>query len=542
LKYPDPNKPFIIRTDASSYAIAAVLLQFYDNYNKEFPIYFISRCLKKAELNYSVTEKEGLAVIFALKKFRSYIAASYFNVKLYTDHKPLLGYFNKSVPSSDRHIRWISLFNEFKVELLYEKGKNNIFADALSRLPSGNVLTINTIKDISNDISLTSDIVPEPILKYVKKNYSFLDGKLVFKDKSGKLLEVIEDDAHKQDIVLKAHLVGHEGVAKTLARIKECYYWPGLKTDVEKAVKTCLRCQCYRPSPIPKGTSTIPTQVFRPFVRVGFDIVGPLTSTPNGNKFIFVLVDYFTKWVEAKATKTIEAKDVIQFLKDIFSRHGLPEVIITDNGRQFISDITKTMVDLYGSWIRFISPRHPEANGQVENTNRELEKILRHLSEKQEKWDELLPSALWALRTSKSSVTGFSSFELLYGRRDLWPLSVLLPDLNKEKNESELEYNIRRFIRHQQWVEEAINNIQYAHSYWVERSKSASNMLHKYQPGDLVLIRYINRNKLEPFYIGPFKVLKASKYNTLVLQTLEDKRILERNIHIKDVKPYVVTI
>ena len=124
----------------------------------------------------------------------------------------------------------------------------------------------------------------------------------------------------------------------------------------------------------------------------------------------------------------------------------------------------------------------------------------------------------------------------------MWPLSVLLPDLNKEENETELEYNVRRFIRHQQWVEEAINNIQYAHSYWLERSKSARNMLHKYKPGDLVLIRYVNRKKLDPFFIGPFKVLKASKYNTLVLQTLKDKQILERNVHIKDVKPYLVTI
>ena len=392
-----------------------------------------------------------------------------------------------------------------KVGLLYEKGKNNIFADALSRLPSGNVLSINTIKDISRGISSTSDSIPAPILDYVNKNYSFLDGKLVYKDKSNKLLQVIEDESQKRDIVLKAHLVGHEGVSRTLVRIKECYYWPGLKADVEKMVKTFLKCQCYRLSPVPKCTSTISTHVLRPFIRVGLGIVGPLTATPNGNKYLFVLVDYFTKWVEAKVTKTIDANDVIEFLKDVFSRHGLPEVIITDNWRQFILGITKAMVDLYGSWIRFITPRHPEANGQVENTNHEIEKVLRYICDKQENWDELLPSALWALWTSKSSVTGFSSFELLYGRKDLWPLSVLLPDLNKGENESELEYNVRRFIRHQQWVEEAINNIQYAHSYWLERSKSVMNMLHKYKPGDLVLIRYVNGKKLDLFLLDLLK-------------------------------------
>jgi len=91
------------------------------------------------------------------------------------------------------------------------------------------------------------------------------------------------------------------------------------------------------------------------------------------------------------------------------------------------------MIDLYGSWIRFISPRHPEANGLAENRNKEIEKILRHLCSKQEDWDLYMPATLWALRTTKSSDIGFSSFELLYGRKDLWPLSVVLPDIKKKR-------------------------------------------------------------------------------------------------------------
>jgi len=536
LQYPDPDIPFIIRSDASSYAVGAVLLQKNKSVSDiELPVYYVSRCLKKAELNYSVTEKEGVAVIFALKKFRSYIAASKFPVTLFTDHKPLVGYFKNSIPLSDRHTRWISLFNEFKVNILYDKGKNNHLADALSRLPSYN---IHSIQNIFNNSNLISDSFPTPLVNYVKKNFCFIDGSLVYKDKKGKFLKVVEDDLLKSELINKAHLVGHEGVAKTLSRIQEAYYWPGMRNDVEKSIKTCLKCQCYRPSPVPKGTSTIPTKVERPFARVGLDIIGPMPTTQNGNKFIIVLVDYFTKWIEASPLKNIEAKDVINFLKEVFSRHGVPEIIITDNGRQFIADVTKTMIDLYGSYVRFIAPRHPEANGLVENRNKEIEKILRHLCNQQSNWDDYLNATLWALRTTKSSVTGYSSFELLYGRKDLWPLSVVLPDIQKEENETEEEYNMRRFLRHQKWVQEAIENIQYAHSYWLQRTKSANNLLHKYKPGDLVLIRYINRKKLDPYFIGPFRVLKSSKYNTLVLETLDTKEILERNIHIKDVKPY----
>jgi len=98
--------------------------------------------------------------------------------------------------------------------------------------------------------------------------------------------------------------------------------------------------------------------------------------------------------VEASALKTIEARDVMTFLQEVFSRHGLPELIVTDNGRQFIADTTKAMTDLYGTRVRFVSPRHPEANGLVENRNREIVKILLHLVNKQTNWDEYIYSAL----------------------------------------------------------------------------------------------------------------------------------------------------
>jgi len=539
LNYPNSKLPFIIRTDASAYTIGAVLLQIPENSVLEHPIYCVSRSLKDAERHYSVTEKEGSAIIFALKKFRSYISASPFTVKIFTDHKPLLGYFKNSIPMSDRHVRWISLFSEFKVDLVYEKGKNNIFADALSRLPSNTIHEINSISSILN----SSDVeTPKPIMDYIKKNYALFDGQLVFKDKNGNLLKVIEDNDKKLSLIRKAHLVGHEGTEKTVARLKESYHWPGMWNDVNEYVKTCLECQCFRPMPIPKNLSNKSSPVERPFVRVGLDIVGPLPLTRSENQYLIVLVDYTTKWVEASPLKHIESKDVINFLKDVFARHGVPEIIITDNGPQFTSDITKAMIDLYGAWVRFVAPHHQEANCQVENRNREIVKIMRHLCKIQEEWDEYLPAVLWALRTSKSKVTGFSSFELLYGRRDLWPLSVVIPDISKSPDESEIEYNMRRFIRHQAWVQEAIENIQQAHDYWLQRMETAKSMQHKYKLGDLVLVRYIGRKKLDPFFLGPFRVLKASKYNTLVLETVDSHKQLERNVHIKNVKPYLVSM
>jgi len=145
------------------------------------------------------------------------------------------------------------------------------------------------------------------------------------------------------------------------------------------------------------------------------------------------------------------------------------------------------MIDLYGSWISFVVPCHPEANGQVENKNRNFVKILWHLCDHQEKWDEYLPEAFLALRTSKFIVTGFCSFELHYRRKDLYPLSVTLPNLSKKENESDFELNTGSFFKHQKWIKKAIENIKYDHEYWLDHS----NPLNKY---------YINAN-LETLYL-----------------------------------------
>ena len=276
----------------------------------------------------------------------------------------------------------------------------------------------------------------------------------------------------------------------------------------------------------------------RPFTRVGLDIVGPLPETKQGNKYIITLVDYFTKWPEAKAIPDIKSEQVIKFLTEIIARHGPPELIITDNGCSFISDVTKMMIDLYGTWVHFVAPHHPPSNGMIENRNKEIGKLLRLLAENEQEWDECLPSALWALRTTKNKKTKFSSFELLYGRRDTWPMEIMFPDIYQEEGETEEEYNFRRFIRHYKWVKEAIGYSEYANKYWEHRIGFSKALKKKYNVGDYVMIRLINRNKLDPYFYGPFKVVRKPKFNTVVLEDPQTGKLLQRNVHLKNIFPY----
>jgi len=177
-----------------------------------------------------------------------------------------------------------------------------------------------------------------------------------------------------------------------------------------------------------------------PFTHLGLDIIGPLPETSSGNQYIIVIVDYFTKWVEAQPLSTITSRDVVNFLSQIFTRFGTPNTIITDNGVQFNSDFTKIFLDLYDVYIKFTVTYHPESNGLTENRNREIGKLLRLLASKEKEWDLLLPFALWVLRTSKNSVTKYSSFELLYGRRDQqsFELASSLPTSNVQGSKEEL--------------------------------------------------------------------------------------------------------
>ena len=112
---------------------------------------------------------------------------------------------------------------------------------------------------------------------------------------------------------------------------------------------------------------------------MGLDIMSLLPTTKNRNTYIITLVDYFTKWVEVKAITNMRSEEVIKLLIDVFARQRTPEIIITDNGSSFISEVTKIMIDLYGSWIHYVSPHHPESNGMIENRNREVGKLLRLL-------------------------------------------------------------------------------------------------------------------------------------------------------------------
>ena len=192
-------------------------------------------------------------------------------------------------------------------------------------------------------------------------------------------------------------------------------------------------------------------QVCEIFDIWGIDFMGPFPSS-HGCKYILVAVDYVSKWAEAKALPTNDARVVVTFLRTLFSRFGLPKAIISDRGTHFANHLLEKVLTKYGVTHRFSTPYHPQTSGQVENTNRALKRILERTVDNNPKaWQRKLDDALWAFRTAFKTPLGTTPFRLVYGKachlpvevehRAYWALQMCNMDLEKAGEHRLLQLN-----------------------------------------------------------------------------------------------------
>jgi len=245
LSLPDYDKEFIIRTDASRKGIGGVLIQ-KDEDGNEHPLHFVSRTLKSAELNYSVTDLEGLAAFYCVKKFKHYICGGKHEPILITDHKPLVGFFKNTEPTSSRHTKWIIFLSSLKVKVKYEEGKKNVVADALSRLSLNPVIpndkSISTgieLININSEVNGTSESNKEDnfhnninIQNFIKNKIIEINGIKYYKQ-GDSLRRIVVNPEEKLRLLESAHNIGHEGIFKTYCRLKRDYYWSNMSRDVK---------------------------------------------------------------------------------------------------------------------------------------------------------------------------------------------------------------------------------------------------------------------------------------------------------------------
>nr|GFB14833.1 DNA-directed DNA polymerase [Tanacetum cinerariifolium] len=308
--------------DASDFAIGAVLGQRHEKHFR--PIHYASKTMTDAESNYTMTEKEMLVVVYAFEKFRSYLIMN--KSIVHTDHSALKYLFAKK-DAKARLLRWVLLLQEFDFKVLDAKGAENLAADHLSRLenPYKNVLDPKEI----------NETFPLETLSMV-----------TFRGDSSAPWFADFANYHAGNFIVKALDIleachngptgGHHGANLTAKKVFDAgFFWPTIYKNAREFVKNCDSCQ-----------------------RQG--------KISQRNKYILVAVDYLSKWVEAKALPTNDARVVCKFLKSLFARFGAPRAIISDRGTHFCNDQFAKVKLKYGVTHRLSTAYHPQTSGQVE--------------------------------------------------------------------------------------------------------------------------------------------------------------------------------
>ncbi|UYV79989.1 K02A2.6-like [Cordylochernes scorpioides] len=519
-----------VHTDASGYGLGAVLVQIQND--AERPIAYASRTLTKAEKNYSTTEKECLAVVWALGKFRPYLYGRPFTVV--TDHHSLCWLVGLKDPSG-RLARWALKLQEYDINIVYKSGRKHKDADCLSRSPLADTAEIEghitSIQDIAEEQSKDAHLVGirEKLANENLKGYQMIEGVLYKKnyDPEGKPWLLVVPKQMRHEILKDVHdtpMAGHLGFAKTYDRVRKRFYWPGLYRTVSQYIAHCKECQRRKGVPQkPPGLLVPIPPTTSPFQKIGIDYLGRFPISHTGNRWIIVATDYLTRFAITKAAATAEATELATFLiEDVILKHGAPREIITDRGRNFMSQTIREINNLNGTIHRFTTAYHPQTNGLTERLNKTLtDMISMYVDVDQKNWDNILPYVTFAYNTARQETTGYSPFFLVHGREVETPLDSILP------------------------YQPAGTAEDYAQSKDKERYDKKHQEV-TYKEGDLVWvftpIRTVGLSeKLLKIYFGPYRVIrKISSVNYQVegVTNTRRRRKTQDIVHVVRMKPY----
>lgn len=430
LSSPDFSRKFIIQCDASDAGLGCVLTQEQDG--EEKVIAFASRSLSSCERKYSVTERECLAVVFAVEKFRPYIEGVSFTV--ITDHYSLL-WLNRMKDPTGKLARWSVKLQQFDFDLQHRKGKFNVVPDALSRSPIDvEIEAVEEIITLAIDLPVDDEFYSEMrrnILKdpdsypqwLVEDGYVFkyVPNKLPIKSNVSdwKYLVPEKQRARILEFCHDAPTAAHLGYAKTLDRVTLSYYWPKMRRDIYRYIKSCKVCGAQKaPNKARIGFMGKGKDVSFPWQVISIDIVGPLPRSSKGFSYILVVTDLFTKYTLINPMRKALASTITRFVEnEVFLVYGVPQYVISDNGKQFVSSLFKNLCNEYKvQKILYTALYHPQAN-PVERYNRTINTAIRsYISDSHKKWDAEISKIAFALRTAVSDVTGYSPVFLNFGR------------------------------------------------------------------------------------------------------------------------------
>ncbi|OXA42471.1 Transposon Ty3-G Gag-Pol polyprotein [Folsomia candida] len=566
LALPDFHKPFVLRTDASGVGLGAVLSN-RDLDGTDRPIAFASRSLSHAERNYDGPELEGLAIIYAFKKFEHYLDGREFHLE--TDARALT-YIHKHKDVNSKIMRWALRIQDFQFTVSHIAGTQNVVADALSRAPTDPphvdeledhmlVPTNSTFLALLQApvtplltlpaIRTAQDADPEvqALLTDLPESFSLSDGILYKNGKNTARLPFIPQ-AMRRSVLHFFHdspLAGHLGYRKTMARLLRRVFWFGMHEDIYAYIRSCATCQAVKnPTSKPHGSlqSVLPQG---PWDMLAMDLMGPLPRSANRNTYLLVVVDHFSKWVELFALKDATAPLIARTLeREIFCRFGAPASILSDNATNFRGKVLANLMKAWGIEQKFTTTYHPQGN-ITERVNRNLRAMLSaYTHSKHSKWDEFLPETALALRTAVHSSTGFSPALLNLGREPKLPLDYAVNPVHSDGFDSRIDYSTKLIDRLASLYSQAKLNIEKS----CEEQKRHYDKRHKnitFKPNDLVLLKthHLSKKsekfskKLAIRWDGPFRIVaQLTPVTYTIVKMVPDAQPTIHNV--KHLKPF----
>ena len=591
LRHFDPLLRPIMETDASDFAIGAVLSQHFEGKRKKgdmfppkpelHPTAYFSRKMQPAEINYEIHDKEMLAIVAGFKEWKRYLEGAHYQVLIYTDHKNL-EYFSTTKVLNRRQARWAQELAAYDFKIIYREGRLNGKPDALSRRseyrPSGGdsgenqpihrvlkpgqlepaerervICSAATLRGLSVEKFLpeflnrvrektANDDVYQTQIRLTKegkeqKGVSIEDDLLYFKNR----LWIPENNELRQEIAISEHdskVAGHFGQDKTLELMTRHFFWPEMDKWVMDYVRSCDNCQRNKSPRHARYGLLQPLELaYKAWDSISMDFITELPES-KGYTSIWVIVDRFTKMAHFIPLKKPATAEYLaeKFKKAYWRLHGLPSDIVSDRDSRFTSTFWQSLLTLLGIRPRMSTSFHPQTDGQTEKVNQSVNLYVRTFCNyEQDDWPSLLPLAEYAYNNSVTTGTGLTPFYANYGYhpRTNWPTKEVV------RNPASENYVHYAHSVHEICKAGLVKARERMAKYYDQHVKEAPT----YKDDDLVMISGKNistrrpSRKFDHKLHGPFKIVKCLSRSAVRIE-LPKRWKIHDVFHVSLLEPY----